>query len=48
MLPGGEGRPFYAIGGTWRSLARLHMRQKGYPLHVMHQYTIEASALEKI
>jgi len=43
VLPGGEGRPFYAIGGTWRSLARLHMRQKGYPLHVMHQYSIKAS-----
>lgn len=42
VLPGGVGRSFYAIGGTWRSLARLHMRQKGYPLHVMHQYAIEA------
>ena len=40
-LTGGRGRPFYAIGGTWRSLARLHMRQTGYPLHVMHHYTIE-------
>ncbi len=42
VLPGGEKRAFYAIGGTWRSLARLHMRTKGYPLHVMHQYSIEA------
>ena len=42
MLPGGEKRAFYAIGGTWRSLARLQMRQKGYPLHVTHQYAIEA------
>src|SRR5665213_2777765 len=33
-------RPFYAIGGTWRSLARLHMRQAGYPLHVMHNYVM--------
>ena len=40
-LSGGAKRPFYAIGGTWRSLARLHMRQKGYPLHVMHQYGTE-------
>jgi exopolyphosphatase/guanosine-5'-triphosphate,3'-diphosphate pyrophosphatase len=37
-----ERRPFYAIGGTWRSMARLHMRQKGYPLHVMHEYSIPA------
>ncbi len=42
VLPGGEKRTFYAIGGTWRSLARLHMRQAGYPLHVMHHYTIDA------
>ncbi|HVZ12899.1 MAG TPA: exopolyphosphatase [Bauldia sp.] len=42
VLAKGAKRPFYAIGGTWRSLARLHMRQKGYPLHVMHDYAIEA------
>ena len=42
VLQKGEKRAFYAIGGTWRSLARLHMRQKGYPLHVMHQYSIPA------
>ncbi len=42
VLPGGEKRSFYAVGGTWRSLARLHMRQAGYPLHMMHHYTIEA------
>ena len=34
----GEGRTFYAVGGTWRALARLHMWQTGYPLHVMHDY----------
>ncbi len=42
VLKGGKGRTFYAIGGTWRSLARLHMSQKGYPLHVMHEYAIRA------
>ncbi len=42
VLPGGKKRIFYAVGGTWRSLARLHMRQAGYPLHVMHHYTIDA------
>jgi exopolyphosphatase/guanosine-5'-triphosphate,3'-diphosphate pyrophosphatase len=34
-------RPFHAVGGTWRSLARLHMRQTGYPLHVMHHYVMK-------
>ena len=41
VLAKGGKRPFYTIGGTWRSLARLHMRTKGYPLHVMHHYTID-------
>jgi len=40
LLEGGKGRSFYAIGGTWRALARLHMWQTGYPLHVMHGYVI--------
>src|SRR5207244_12456284 len=42
LLEGGKGRTFYAIGGTWRALARLHMWQTGYPLHVMHGYVIGA------
>jgi exopolyphosphatase/guanosine-5'-triphosphate,3'-diphosphate pyrophosphatase len=47
LLKGGKGRSFYAVGGTWRALARLHMAQTGYPLHVMHGYTIRAKeALE--
>jgi exopolyphosphatase/guanosine-5'-triphosphate,3'-diphosphate pyrophosphatase len=46
-LAAGAGRTFYAVGGTWRALARLHMWQTGYPLHVMHGYVIPAKeALE--
>ena len=42
-----RGGRFYAVGGTWRALARLHMWQTGYPLHVMHGYVIPArEALE--
>ena len=36
------GKTFYAVGGTWRALARLHILQSGYPLRVMHGYTITA------
>jgi len=36
----GAGRPFYAVGGSWRSIARLHMAQANYPLHVTHGYAI--------
>jgi exopolyphosphatase/guanosine-5'-triphosphate,3'-diphosphate pyrophosphatase len=42
LLEIGKGRTFYAIGGTWRALARLHMWQTGYPLHVMHGYVMPA------
>jgi exopolyphosphatase / guanosine-5'-triphosphate,3'-diphosphate pyrophosphatase len=42
-----SGRTFYAVGGTWRALARLHMRQRQYPMHVMHNYVIPSrDALE--
>jgi exopolyphosphatase/guanosine-5'-triphosphate,3'-diphosphate pyrophosphatase len=47
LLAGGARRSFYAVGGTWRALARVHMFQTGYPLHVMHGYVIPArEALE--
>jgi exopolyphosphatase/guanosine-5'-triphosphate,3'-diphosphate pyrophosphatase len=47
VLKGCDDRTFYAVGGTWRALARLHMWQTGYPLHVMHGYTVAADdALE--
>jgi exopolyphosphatase/guanosine-5'-triphosphate,3'-diphosphate pyrophosphatase len=41
-LQGLRDRTFYAVGGTWRALARLHMRQRNYPLNVMHGYSIPA------
>lgn len=42
QLKAGRGRAFYAVGGTWRALARIHIIQSGYPLRVMHGYTISA------
>lgn len=39
-LTAARGRTFYAVGGTWRALARLHMEERDYPLHVMQGYTI--------
>ena len=36
------GRDFYAVGGTWRAFAKLHMRQRNYPLQIMHGYVISA------
>ena len=39
-LAKGVGRPFYAVGGTWRALAKLHMDETNYPLRVMQGYSI--------
>src|SRR6476646_2887477 len=43
QLRAGRGRTFYAVGGTWRALARIHSVQSGYPLRVMHGYSIPAA-----
>jgi exopolyphosphatase/guanosine-5'-triphosphate,3'-diphosphate pyrophosphatase len=34
----GKGRPFYMVGGSWRTLARLDIMSTGYPLHITHGY----------
>jgi exopolyphosphatase/guanosine-5'-triphosphate,3'-diphosphate pyrophosphatase len=43
QLGAGRGRVFYAVGGTWRALARIHIIQSDYPLRVMHGYSIPAA-----
>ncbi|GAB4349961.1 MAG: exopolyphosphatase [Oricola sp.] len=43
FLKKGAGRAFYAVGGTWRNLAKLHMAATGYPLHVTHHYEMDAA-----
>jgi exopolyphosphatase / guanosine-5'-triphosphate,3'-diphosphate pyrophosphatase len=35
-----KGRSFYAVGGTWRAIAKLHMAARDYPLRVMHGYSV--------
>jgi exopolyphosphatase / guanosine-5'-triphosphate,3'-diphosphate pyrophosphatase len=40
FLKAGEGRIFYAVGGTWRNIAKLHMEVRKYPLHMMQGYEI--------
>ncbi len=35
------GRDLYLVGGAWRALARIHMAQTGYPLAIVHHYTID-------
>ena len=45
------GRDLYLVGGAWRALARAHMAQSGYPLAIVHHYTLgchEARALAEL
>ncbi len=39
-LAEGANRDLYLVGGAWRALARIHMVQTGYPLQMVHHYTI--------
>ena len=33
---------FYAIGGSFRALAKMHMEANQYPLHILHEYKVES------
>jgi exopolyphosphatase/guanosine-5'-triphosphate,3'-diphosphate pyrophosphatase len=35
-----DNRTLYAVGGIWRSLARVDMLRERYPLHMLQHYTI--------
>ena len=39
-LPGLSAPALYAVGGIWRSFARVDMEEHNYPLHVLQQYAI--------
>ena len=40
VLRAAAGKSLYLVGGAWRAIARLHMEQANYPLHIIHEYTI--------
>ncbi len=40
-----RGTPFMAIGGTWRSLAKLHQIVSDYPLHMVQNYVVPAEEM---
>ena len=44
-LKRGKGRTFYAVGGTWRAIATMHMAHTDYPLHVMHGYSVPTAEM---
>jgi exopolyphosphatase/guanosine-5'-triphosphate,3'-diphosphate pyrophosphatase len=48
LLRGKPGGQFCAIGGTWRSLAKIHQVLRDYPLHMVQHYVTKASDLAKL
>lgn len=40
VLRHAAGKTLYLVGGAWRAIARLHMEQTHYPLHIIHEYAI--------
>jgi exopolyphosphatase/guanosine-5'-triphosphate,3'-diphosphate pyrophosphatase len=42
-IPGLSAPALYAVGGIWRSFARVDMEEQNYPLHVLQHYTIPRS-----
>jgi len=43
-----RGGTFCAIGGTWRSLAKLHQFTEDYPLHMVQHYEVSAASVLKL
>lgn len=40
-----NGKSFYAVGGAFRNMAKIHSARKGYPLKVIHNLLIDAKEL---
>ena len=43
-----QGRTFFAVGGAWRNLARLSMRQSRHPLRVIQGFTLTRKEAEDL
>ena len=47
-LAAAKGKTFYAVGGTWRALAKFHMARTNYPLPVIHNYEIDVDEAREL
>ncbi len=41
-------RVLFAVGGSWRSLARLHIAQNQYPISIVHNYVMSRATGEQL
>ncbi|ETX29770.1 Ppx/GppA family phosphatase [Roseivivax isoporae] len=37
----------FLVGGSWRAIARIDMERRAYPLHVLHEYRMNAEAVRE-
>ncbi len=42
---GSDGEVLYLVGGSWRTIARLDMERRNYPLTVLHEYRMQPASL---
>ncbi len=42
------GQPFYLVGGSWRSLARLDMHLSDYALPIVHNYAMSPESAQRL
>ncbi|MCH2164817.1 MAG: Ppx/GppA family phosphatase [Marinovum sp.] len=42
---GEQGNRLFLVGGSWRAIARIDMQRRGYPLHVLHEYRMNAQSV---
>jgi exopolyphosphatase/guanosine-5'-triphosphate,3'-diphosphate pyrophosphatase len=42
---GSSGEVLYLVGGSWRTIARLDMERRAYPLTVLHEYRMQPESL---
>ncbi len=42
-LSDAAGRDVYAVGGSWRAIARAHMDRTDYPVQMIHGYTLSGA-----
>jgi exopolyphosphatase/guanosine-5'-triphosphate,3'-diphosphate pyrophosphatase len=41
-------KPFYAVGGAWRALAKFHIARGNYPVPVIHGYELDPSEAREL
>ena len=44
----GKQEVLYAVGGSFRAIAKMHMRQTDYPLELLHNYSLSRKAIKRI